>query len=675
MSGFRGYLVDHHSPPPPTVDLSKLDPKAYVKFYKEAHIDHLMVYCKDHWGRAYYPTKVGKVNESITCDWIGEIKKIVEDNDIEFNAYYSIEYDEYIAREKPEWAIKKEDGSLLRCIRDTAKWGMACYMTGYREYAKEQIREIISGYHPQYLFLDIFGKSLCYCDHCKRAFKEYMGYPLPEGDFTKKEIKDVNAFLAKCAFDFYKEIFILVKGIDDNLQITVNFASLYPNALREMLDFEFTEPWADNFLSGIYARDTRFKDAIPQMGPGDISDVYNYAHENVYKLAVAQIIASGCKCFMYSGSQRVDGTLELEEAKRVGSAYKEVERLEYYLRNTTPIAEIGILQQADHEAGDTVVDNAIKRCKLGSNHRTAIKHIMALCDQLKMTYKIIPRAKCEASTLKNIKLLWIVGFKGAEDEELTEILSHYVEQGGKVLVDASSEVRVPNHYAVDYHEVTSNENPWTSYINWVDDAIKNELADTTPPITGKVYTLENKQGSILASHLHPVVALSDDTWVNWWSPPPERNTEVDDVSILSIPQGQGHWIHHGFEFHHMDPNEFHWLQYYVKALYYNFLEMKPKITLDTSYPQSIHYLAYRHNESKEVIVHILSDLAEKSHGDIPPVPAGTLLLDAKEFDIDSVRMLHPVKRELQYSQNKNYSSVFLPSVQVYMVIAIKEKDE
>ena len=79
-----------------------------------------------------------------------------------------------------------------------------------------------------------------------------------------------------------------------------------------MLDYQFTEPWAGNWLSAIYSRDTA-RGQYPQLGPGDVSDVYNYRPEAVYRLAAAQIVAGGCRAFLYSGSQHVDGTLEHEE--------------------------------------------------------------------------------------------------------------------------------------------------------------------------------------------------------------------------------------------------------------------------------------------------------------------------------------------------------------------------
>ena len=57
---YRGYLVDHHTPDLPGVSFEKLDVAEWERFIEEANLDHLMLYCKDHWGYSYYDTAIGK---------------------------------------------------------------------------------------------------------------------------------------------------------------------------------------------------------------------------------------------------------------------------------------------------------------------------------------------------------------------------------------------------------------------------------------------------------------------------------------------------------------------------------------------------------------------------------------------------------------------------------------
>ena len=71
---YRGYLVDHHTPDLPGVGFGKLDASEWERFIDEAHLDHLMLYCKDHWGYSYYDTAIGKKHPALgDRDWVEEL--------------------------------------------------------------------------------------------------------------------------------------------------------------------------------------------------------------------------------------------------------------------------------------------------------------------------------------------------------------------------------------------------------------------------------------------------------------------------------------------------------------------------------------------------------------------------------------------------------------------------
>ena len=60
------------------------------------------------------------------------------------------------------------------------------------------MEEIVRNYHPDALFMDIFGASLCYCEHCRSKFREMFGYDIPETDEDiKLHRRDLVAFLNK----------------------------------------------------------------------------------------------------------------------------------------------------------------------------------------------------------------------------------------------------------------------------------------------------------------------------------------------------------------------------------------------------------------------------------------------------------------------------------------------
>jgi len=675
---FRGYLIDHHSPDHPIVTLDKLDPEEYRRFFKEANINNLMLYCKDHWGVTYYDTKVGKRHPGLKQDWIASLLPVLREMNIEFNAYYCLEYDSYAPVLHPEWSTRKPDGTPLHLTGRIPKWGMPCYETGYRQYVLEQLREIVSGYSPDSIFLDIFGKSLCYCDSCKAKFKNIYGYDLPEDPGS-----DINVFLDNCAKEMLSDIIETVKSIDPDIKVTINFAALYPKNVRDILDYQFTEPWAGNWLSAAYSRDTA-KGQYPQLGPGDVSEVYNYQHENIYILAAAQIAAQGCRVFMYSGSQHVDGTLEHEEAARIGAAYREVERFEEYLDDREVIADIGIIQSDASSLlrnSTGVVVNAIERSKQGSEHRSALLGAMKLCDASKLTWCIIPEQELDLKTAEGFKLLIFPGVFHITDD-LRSVLESYVSKGGIITAsdesgsyDSSGFVLENFSTAVLYgcdfieKELRFKNNPWGSYLQLKSDYWTGS-PDTYPPVSETHQRIKAVTCDTLAHFVEPATAVTDDNWVNWWSPPPSKVTI--DPAITLNHYGKGKVIFAAFDMFRMQNKGFNLIKDIFSKILNNSIKA-PSIELETEYPGTVNYVCYDRKVKKEIVVHQLCDLAEKTGGDAPYVSGGMLRISkAYKNSLLSARLVYPEVIALDIcSGGEECYHIKLPDFNIHQVISIK----
>ena len=426
----RCYLIDHHSPQPPDVLLNHLDIEEYASFFETANIDSLMVYCKDHWGVTYYPSEVhgAQQHEGVQKDWIKEVSALLKKKDIEFVAYYCIEYDEGAARRFPEWRIRKADGSHLIRDDEFAKWRLCFYQTGFREYCLQQLEEIVRNYEPDSLFLDIFGASLCYCDTCRKKFESLYHYPLPEDPAEILEHKtDIVAFLNRNAKEFLEELQTRVKAIDPTLAVTVNFSCHYPQEIRDMLDYQFSEPLLkDNWFSSAYARDTAIG-RYPILVPGEASQVYNYSTVNEYICDLSSIAAQGCRVGMYSGSQHYDGTLDFEEARRLGAAFAEIKKMEPYMVNRTPVKSVGILQSDLSMSVNLPYFNpdAILRMKLHNPHQNAVLGAMQLCERAKLPFMILPEKTLTTDLLKQFDLLLLPEVFVIE-EDVKALLTEYV---------------------------------------------------------------------------------------------------------------------------------------------------------------------------------------------------------------------------------------------------------
>lgn len=679
---YRGYLIDHHSPDPPVVTLDKLSIEEYERFFIEANINNLMLYCKDHWGVTYYDTKTGKRHPGLKEDWIARLKPVLKKLGIEFNAYYCLEYDTYAPRAHPEWSTRKPDGTPLILTGRIPKWGMPCYETGYRQYVLEQLNEIVSGYRPDSLFLDIFGKSLCYCTACRNKFGMLYGYPLPEDEETLKiKNKDIAGFLDSCEKSMLKDIIDAVKGIDPDLKVTINFAALYNKEIRDMLDYQFTEPWAGNWLSAAYARDTA-PGQYPQLGPGDVSEVYNYQPESIYILAASQIAAHGCRVFMYSGSQHTDGTLEHEEARRVGAAYREVEKFEEYLENRNVIADIGIVQ-SDLAAlinNDTPVTvNSIERLKSGSKHRDALLGAMRLCDYSKYTWNVVPEQELTVERVKSYKVLVLPNVYHI-DGRLKAVLEEYVKSGG-VLISAgetglydcegrmNGNYELSDMYGCSYGEkiVRFASSAWGSYLEPVDDVMWKYIPKTYPPVSETRHKVTAANGKPLAYFVDPATEVTEEKWVNWWCPPPAYKTA--DPALLENRYGDGIVIFAAFDLFQMENKGFELTRDMFRGILQKTIGHF-SIKLKTEYLNILEYVCYERPEAKELIIHEISRMAELAKGDTPEVSGGVLSVPVQFRRIEAAELVYPVKKPLEVCRIGDMQTVTLPELKIHQVIRL-----
>ena len=609
-------------------------------------MNNFMLYCKDHWGNSYYDTKIGKMHNGLKEDWIGKLVPILRKHNIEFNAYYCFEYDQYAPTAHPEWGTVKKDGSPLVCGDGkpdaTARWGIPCYETGYRAYIMGQLKEIISQYHPDSLFIDIFGKSLCYCETCQREFEERYGYQLPykEQDMILHN-KELVEFMDKQAEDMLDEVKAQLKEIDPSLAITVNFSAHYPKEIRDKLDYLFTEPWAGNWLSGAYARDTS-GGKYPQLGPGDVSQVYNYKEDEIYELAAAEIAAQGCRVFMYSEPMHYDGTLDHTESKKIGKAYRQVEKYEEYLEDREIVADIGIIQSDIADSlivTHPVVARSVGRALEGGQHRKALLGAMKMCEYSKYTWRVVPELELTPEKLKRFKMILLPNLFYVT-EELKEMLNAYVEEGGCLLISGETgmydaEGKLQDEFTLGElsgcHLIKKNEtykrNVWSAYVERKEDKIW-EYHTAGMGVYGRNLT-SGRSGSgniclpCYRTHRYQLGKLGI-------SSSGKRNRYTCNIS-KSKRKGMC-----------------------VSLLFWIFChgncrqQIQPSVYLETDIRNILEYTCYERNQGKELILHELSRMAALAEGDTVPVEGGTLRLKLPGKSVEEIRMVYPENKKMEF---------------------------
>ena len=108
---------------------------------------------------------------------------------------------------KPEWAQKMTpEGEISRTWLYGNEKSPVCWNTPYRQAFFDYLRLVVSKYDIDGIYFDAWNegyfwtghKRVCYCDGCKKGFKEYSGEDLPyhvnSGDYTADENKTIALY-------------------------------------------------------------------------------------------------------------------------------------------------------------------------------------------------------------------------------------------------------------------------------------------------------------------------------------------------------------------------------------------------------------------------------------------------------------------------------------------------
>jgi hypothetical protein len=163
-------------------DPGKYDPKFWLDYFRQVHADAA---CLSAGGCvAYYPTKVPFHHRSRWLggrDCFGELLEGCKKMGMlvlartDPHATYQDVYEAH-----PDWIAVDEKGNQRRHWAAPELW-VTCALGPYNfEFMTEVTREIAAYYAVDGIFSNSWsGSGMCYCEHCRRNFRDYAGLDLP----------------------------------------------------------------------------------------------------------------------------------------------------------------------------------------------------------------------------------------------------------------------------------------------------------------------------------------------------------------------------------------------------------------------------------------------------------------------------------------------------------------
>lgn len=675
-NSYRGYLIDHHSPDPPIITLDKLDPEQYERLFKKAHLDMLMVYCKDHFGNAYYPTKIGRMHPALKIDYVQAMKDICERNNMEFMAYYSVGFDNLMALEHPDWALRNEQGNIERIKiggippGQPPKWRWVCGNSPYRDYVLAQLAEIVKNYNPDTVFLDIFNSPLCYCKYCQKKYKAKYKRPLPRGKDKEKYWREIQDFKYQNYYDFAKAITDKIRKIDKTVAITVNGGCImYKKKMLDLFDYTYAEPhFGGTYLASAFANGTG---VCPQIGPGTVSVVYDPPKVCHFRLQAAYIASQGCRPFMFSGSQHTDGSLDKLEFRNIGKAYGEVKRYQKYLTNCERIRDIGIIYSENSRLYE-------RDYSFGQEYGESILGGIEAAAYSKYSYDVIPEWKVTPKILKQCKIVFLPNLS-CMPKRLAELFRDYVKNGGILVSTQKTSLcnekgrelknfQLADVFGCDFGKVNKkyNPNPWGSFLNRLSHPIWRNLPDTELAVSAPFVETNATKGVLIAKHILPCLKLTPDKWVNWWSPPWQKFTDFPAIIINNY--GKGKSIYLSFELFSMIRRSslpFLWPNVFINELLQFFVSTPSIIVKDI--PQRGVGVTYFRRKDSSIIIHQVNHTVEHLRGEILSIDGGILQISNKYLKAKRCYQVYPKEKEIKLFKKGSNSTANLPNLKLHNI--------
>jgi len=324
---------------------AKFDAKEFTETLKKGNVDSVTLFARCHHGWCYYPSKVGKPHPNLMReDLLGEMISACRKADIATPLYLTVQWDERMAREHPEWRVMnaynlshhwpgKEPSAMNQL---TATWHTLCI--GNSEYVKyliDMAAELIDLYDAEGFFMDILGSHECVCPKCLARMQSDGLDPLKSLD---RQQNDRNVIM-----DFFRAFSSAVKDRKEECRVFFNSGHIYKGERDRYeyyshLEIESlpTGGWGyDHFpISARYA-DTLGMDLLGMTGKfhGHWGEFGGFKRPAALEYECSHMVSLGTKCSI--GDQlHPSGKLDPETYKTIGPAYERVRKLEPFLINS-----------------------------------------------------------------------------------------------------------------------------------------------------------------------------------------------------------------------------------------------------------------------------------------------------------------------------------------------------
>lgn len=418
-------------------DPGTYDPDFWLDYLKRIHADGVLLSAGGIV--AFYPTKIPLHHRSAwmkDTDPLGYLVKECR----KMNRTVVLRTDPHATRQDmydahPDYIAVTADGQKRRHWANPELW-VTCALGPYNfEFMNSVNKEIMELYKPEAIFSNRWqGHGVCYCEHCKENFKAASGLALPAStDRLDPTYQKWNAWQT----DRLKELWFLW---DAEIRKIRPDARFIPNGFPDKLltgkhsDFFFADQQARRGVIPPWSNARGAKELRAGLGMKPLIGIFSVGIEEEYRwkdsvqsdaeisIWVAEGVANGMKpCFVKFGGNILDKRWMGAVAKMYQGYYKN----ERYLRNTAPMARVGLVysEQTDNKYGGKPWQAGSRDHSLGMYHALVEDH---------MPFDMVNDKLLDDEHLKPYKLLVLPNIAALSDAQCNQ-LKTFVDNGGSLV--------------------------------------------------------------------------------------------------------------------------------------------------------------------------------------------------------------------------------------------------
>ena len=425
-------------------DPAKMDVAFWLDYFKRIHADAA---CLTAGGVvAFYPTKIQfhhrsrwlDGHESFFADLVEGCRKLnmVAVARTDPHATYQDVYEAH-----PDWIAVDAEGRKRRHWEVPEMW-VTCALGPYNfEFMTDVTREIVSRFAVGGIFSNRWeGSGMCYCEHCRRNFSDAYHMDLPRtNDPHDPARRNYIVWRQQRLFDLWKLWDAEIRKIRPEARYIANagggaLSGIDMKIVGELAPTLFADRQGRSGIMAPWANGKNGKEYRATLGNKAIGGIFHVGIVGPYRWPDSVKSAAETRIWVVDGIanglrpwfNKVSGSVHDHRGlKVIEDVYTWHHRSERYLRNTEPIARIGMLysQQTAAFYGGPQARSKVEDYTLGM--------YQALIDA-RLPFEMVHDRMLDTDHISRYKLLLLPNIAALSNAQCDQ-LRDYVRRGGSIV--------------------------------------------------------------------------------------------------------------------------------------------------------------------------------------------------------------------------------------------------